>query len=56
MMGKNKIIGRGIRVGQYKISRFGNDAFLIQHKDGEGMEVSAEKLEKLIDEFFKEEF
>ena len=55
-MSENKIIGRSIRVGEYKIARFGADAFLILHDSGEGMEVSAEKLEALIDDFYKREF
>uniref|UniRef100_A0A6M3J2P1 Uncharacterized protein n=1 Tax=viral metagenome TaxID=1070528 RepID=A0A6M3J2P1_9ZZZZ len=52
------LIKRGsdlIKIGDYTIYGY-KDAFIIQHRDGEGMEVSAEKLEKLIDEFFREEF
>jgi hypothetical protein len=50
-----------IQIGQYHISIFDGihlpsspDKVWIQHDDGEGMEVSIEKFEEFMKEFFKE--
>ena len=52
MEGKGKIT-----IGDYEISYSDIlDRFWIRHKSGEGTEVDKEKLEKLIHDFYKENF
>lgn len=44
-------------VGDYRITHFGEDGdFWIGHKSGEGMQVFRVAFERLIDNFYKDEF
>lgn len=44
-------------VGDYRITPFGEEGdFWIGHKGGEGMQVFKVNFERLIDEFYKNEF
>lgn len=43
-------------VGKYLIIRIGSRQYAIQNDSGEAMSVSGDKLEKLIDDFFKRNF
>ena len=43
-------------VGKYTITRWINDDYYIGHYSGEGMQISKDKFEKLIDDFYKDEF
>lgn len=45
-----------ITVGEYTIMPFHGDSFFIEHESGEGMQVSLSALEKLVDDFYKENF
>ena len=44
-----------IQVGEYWISRRGED-YWIEHESGEGMQVFRVNFEKLISDFYKQEF
>ena len=41
---------------KYTITRFSDNSFWIEQKDGEGMEVHENVLLKLIDKFYSENF
>ena len=43
------------QIGEFYIGRFGKD-FWIEHESGEGMQVSKDRMEKLIADFYKENF
>lgn len=45
-----------IIIGKYDIQDMMDDTFWITVEGGEGMQVSAEKLEKLIADFYEKEF
>jgi len=45
-----------LTVGEYTITRYNDNDYWIEHETGEGMQVFAHNFEKLIDEFYKEEF
>jgi len=47
---------REIEVGEFQIVEMLNGDFWITNVSGEGMQVSSEKLEKLIADFFDKEF
>ena len=47
---------RQIEVGEFIIVEMDNGAFWIGHSSGEGTQVSAEKFEKLISDFYNKEF
>jgi hypothetical protein len=45
-----------LTVGKYTITHYYDDDYWIEEDDGEGMQVFAHNFEKLIDDFYKEEF
>jgi hypothetical protein len=47
-----------ITIGDYRISELAEtpESFWIEYKSGEGMQVSAAKLAKWLDKFYKENF
>lgn len=48
---------RTLKIGKYNFYPSNDDnGIFIQKDDGEGMSVSVEKLEQLIDKFWQEEF
>lgn len=51
-----KIESWEITIGDYKINRFESGDYWIYHKSGEGMEVSSEMLEKMLKDFYEENF
>lgn len=48
--------GEKITVGPYEIRTLKDGSFWIEHESGEGMQMSAEHLEKFFDIFYKEMF
>lgn len=43
-------------IGKYTISQMSDESYWIEHESGEGMQVKAVVMEKLIDDFYKEAF
>ena len=44
------------RVGDYWLHKFGEQDYWIEHASGEGMQVRREVMEKLIEDFYCENF
>lgn len=49
-------VGDSIRVGSFELRALCDGSFYIRAADGEGMQVSAEKLTACLDEFYGREF
>lgn len=45
-----------LEVGKYTITKYQDEDFWIKHESGEGMQVFKRVFEKLIDDFYKNEF
>ena len=45
-----------MRLGDYTLSTHNEDDFWLQNGDGEGMTVSNVEFEKILDDYFKENF
>lgn len=44
----------GLQVGNFALSRYDEASYWLAHKDGEGMQVKQERLQRLIDELWQE--
>lgn len=45
-----------LRIGDFTISHYANGTFWIQRSDGEAMQVTQEKLEKMLSDWYEENF
>lgn len=46
--------GQAITIGNFALSRYDEASYWLAHKDGEGMQVKQERLQRLIDELWQE--
>lgn len=45
-----------LQIGDYYIARWSNGDFWVEHESGEGMQVKRRQMEKLISDFYRENF
>lgn len=45
-----------IEFGEYQLTRYDDESWWMEHKDGEGMQIPDSNLEKLLQDYFKENF